>query len=203
MSKSTSLFGPISPRAADPNRMIFSGWATSTIRRMMSSNTFWSTVRLPSIASPAIIWRLFPHLHRLRQRVYLQPVVLHLAHLVPWEARRVFDGGLELWRVVAVGHDVEPVAVTAVLGHPPFVGGKKNRSRGCTEAFDLDQAQFAGVQVEAGDVIAQVLLVDIVHLTALGTLMLHDDAHGRGLRLRIGTQTPDLRGLALRMRQDE
>src|SRR5262245_18277294 len=139
MSKSTSLFGPISPLAADPNRMIFSGWATSTIRRMMSSNIFWSTVRLSSIALPAIIWRLFPHLHRLRQRVYLQPVVLHLAHLVPWEARRVLDGCLKLWCVVAVGHDVEPVAVTAVLGHAPFVAGKQNRSRGRTETFDLDE----------------------------------------------------------------
>src|SRR4029434_6930070 len=119
------------------------GWATSTIRRMMSSNIFWSTVRLSSIASPAIIWRLFLHLHRLRQRVDLQPVVLHLAHLVPWEARRVLDGGLKLWCVVAVGHDVEPVAVPAVLGNTAFVGGKQDRAGDRTEAFDLDQAQLA------------------------------------------------------------
>ena len=43
----------------------------------------------------------------------------------------------------------------------------------------------------------------VVHLTALGTLMLHNDAHGRGLSLRVGTQAPDLRGLPLGVRQDE
>src|SRR5262245_28924899 len=43
----------------------------------------------------------------------------------------------------------------------------------------------------------------VVGLTALGTLMLHDDAHGCGLGLRIGTQAPDLGGLPFRVRQDE
>src|SRR5262249_34829549 len=55
----------------------------------------------------------------------------------------------------------------------------------------------------AGDVIAQVLFVHVVDLTALGTLVLHDNAHGRGLSLSIGTQTPDLGGLPFRVRKDE
>src|SRR5205807_3604813 len=175
-------------RAADPNRMIFSGWATSTMRRMMSSNVFCAIVRRPSIASLAIIRRLLTHLHRLRQRVYLQPVVLDLRDLVPWEARRVLDGRLELWCVIAVGHDVEPVAIAAVLGNATFIGGEQDRAGGRTEAFDLDQSQLAGIQVEAGNIIAQVLFVHIIHLTALGVLMLYDYAHGRSIGLRIGTQ---------------
>ena len=40
--RSRSLFGPISPRAADPNRTILSGWATSTTRRITSARTFGS-----------------------------------------------------------------------------------------------------------------------------------------------------------------
>src|SRR5437660_383427 len=36
-NKSKSLSGPISPRAADPNRTIFSGSAASTIRLTMSA----------------------------------------------------------------------------------------------------------------------------------------------------------------------
>lgn len=34
----------MAPRAADPKRMIFSGRATPTIRRMTSSNVFWASV---------------------------------------------------------------------------------------------------------------------------------------------------------------
>src|SRR3989304_1690479 len=43
-SKSKSLLGPICPRAADPNNMILSGLATSTIRLMISFNFIWDTV---------------------------------------------------------------------------------------------------------------------------------------------------------------
>src|SRR3989304_5872299 len=45
-SKSTSLFGPISPRAAEPKRIIFSGAATFTMRRIISLSFLWSTVVL-------------------------------------------------------------------------------------------------------------------------------------------------------------
>src|SRR3972149_149068 len=45
-SKSTSLWGPISPRAAEPKRIIFSGAATFTMRRIISLSFLWSTVFL-------------------------------------------------------------------------------------------------------------------------------------------------------------
>ena len=34
---------------ADPKSMIFSGWATATIRRMMSSKVDWSSIVLPFV----------------------------------------------------------------------------------------------------------------------------------------------------------
>jgi hypothetical protein len=40
-SRSRSLFGPISPRAPDLKRMMRSGAATSTMRRMISSREAW------------------------------------------------------------------------------------------------------------------------------------------------------------------
>ena len=55
----------------------------------------------------------------------------------------------------------------------------------------LDQAKLAGAQVEAGDVIAEVLFVDIEDLSVVRRLVLHHDAHRRRLRFRVGAQAAD------------
>src|SRR4029079_14257031 len=44
-NKSRSLFGPIVPRAAEPNRMIFCGRAAATTRATMSFSTRGATIR--------------------------------------------------------------------------------------------------------------------------------------------------------------
>src|SRR2546430_1162235 len=49
--RSMSLLGPISPRAAEPNRMILSGCAASTTRRMMSR-------RMAGFGRPFLDWTL-------------------------------------------------------------------------------------------------------------------------------------------------
>ena len=127
----------------------------------------------------------------------------HLRHLVPVEARRVADRLLELRRIVAVGDDVEPKAVATVLGDAALVGREQDRAGRCAKPLHLDQAQLAGSEIEARDVVAQVLLGDVVDLPALRLLVLHDHAHGGGLGLEVRLETPHLGRLALGVRQHE
>ena len=147
--------------------------------------------------------RILAQLHRLRHRVHRQVVVRDLRHLVPVEPRRIADRLLQSRRRVAVGDDVEPVAVAAVLGHAPLVGREQDRAGRCAEALHLDEAQLAGGEVEAGDVVAQVLLGHVVDLAALRLLVLHDHAHGDGFGLEVRLEAPHLGRLALGVRQDE
>lgn len=86
-------------------------------------------------------------MHRLRQGIHRQVVVGHLRHLVPIEPRGVFDRFLQLRTSVAVGHDVQPVAVAPVLGDAPLVGSEENRPGRATEPLHLDQAQFTRVEI--------------------------------------------------------
>ena len=97
------------------------------------------------------IWRcILPHHHRLGHGVYFQPVVGHLRYLVPWELRRISYRLLECRLTSAVRYNVKPVAVAAVLGHTPFVRREQDRARGLGQPLDLDESQFAGVEVQAG-----------------------------------------------------
>ena len=82
----------------------------------------------------------------------------------PWSLRSIKAGGVadrlaELRRRVAVGDDVEPVAVAAVLGDAALVRREQNAAVAVADALNLDEPQVAGVKVEAGDVVAEVLLV--------------------------------------------
>ncbi len=53
--------------------------------------------------------------------------MLHLLHRPPVIRRRVLDGP-QLRLCVTVGHDVEPVAVAAVLGDAVFVWRQEDRA---------------------------------------------------------------------------
>lgn len=57
MSRSMSLSAFISPVAAEPKRMIFSGEATERIRRTISSSVAWSMV-IADVASMFVNTRL-------------------------------------------------------------------------------------------------------------------------------------------------
>jgi hypothetical protein len=128
--------------------------------------------------------------------------MVHLLDLVPGEAGRVLVD-MQARLGVTVGYNVKPVAVAPILGHSLLIGREADGPRGSPETFDLDEAQFAALGVQARQIITQILLVDIGYGASGGPLVLHGHAHGNGLGLGVGAQTPDLRLLPLRMRQDE
>ena len=109
---------------------------------------------------------------------------------------------LKLGLSCAVCHHVEPVAVSAVLGHATLVGGEQNRSCGRRQALHFDQTQLAGFQIQAGYVVPQVLLVHVGDLPALSSLVLHDHLHGGHLGLGVGPQAAYILGLAFRVGQN-
>ena len=74
---------------------------------------------------------------------------------------------------------------------------------GPASPFISNQAQLAGLQVEAGYVVTEVLLAHVVDLASAGGLVFHDDAHRRHLGFGVRAQPPHIQGFALRMRQDE
>ena len=139
----------------------------------------------------------------LGHRVHLQPVVLHLADLMPGEAGRVGDGLLQLRLGGAVGDHVEPVAVAAVLCHTTLVGRQQDGAGLGGEALHLYQAQLTRFHVQTGYVVAQVLLVDIADLETLPCLVLHDHLHRSHLGFGVRTQPLYFGSLALRMGQDQ
>ena len=71
-------------------------------------------------------------------------VVRDLGHFHPFQAGGVADRLAQLRRRVAVGDDVEPVTVAAVLGHTPFVRGEQHTAVGVADPLDFDQSQIAG-----------------------------------------------------------
>ena len=74
---------------------------------------------------------------------------------------------------------------------------------GPASPFTSNQAQLAGLQVEAGYVVTEVLLAHVVDLASADGLVFHDDAHRRHLGFGVRAQPPHIQGFALRMRQDE
>ena len=74
---------------------------------------------------------------------------------------------------------------------------------GVSETFYLDQAQLVGRWIEASYIVSKIFLVDIIDLTILRGLVLHDHPHRRHLGFRMWAQTPDIEGLAFGMGQDQ
>lgn len=90
--------------------------------------------------------------------------MIYFLHFVPREPRGVFDRLLKARLGLAARDDVEPVAVATVFGDAALVGGEKDGSGRGADAFDFNEAKLAGVEVEAGDVVAEILLVNIINL---------------------------------------
>ena len=63
----------------------------------------------------------------------------------------------------AVRHHVEPVTVPPVLGHSMFVGREDDCAIARAQALHLNQAQFPGLSVQTGEVVTEVLLVNVGH----------------------------------------
>ena len=68
----------------------------------------------------------------------------YLRHFLPFEASRIANGFLQARGGAAISHDIEPVAVSAVFGHSPFVRCEQDGARGSEKPFDLDQPELAG-----------------------------------------------------------
>src|SRR5206468_3069123 len=99
-------------------------------------------------------------------------VVRHLPDFVPIQSAWIFHRILKAWVRVTGRYDVEPITVAAVLGNASFVGCEQDRSGRRTQALHLDQPQLARRQIQTGDVVAEVLVGNVVNLPALALLML-------------------------------
>ena len=122
---------------------------------------------------------------------------------MPRKAGWILDRGLKLRCGVAVGHNIEPVAITPILGHSSFVRREEYGPGRVADALDLDEPQLSGVEVKAGDVVAQVFVMDIIYLAALRRLIFHHDSHGGRFGLSVRLQPPYLRGFTLWVREDQ
>ena len=65
--------------------------------------------------------------------------MLDLLNFVPGEPRGIFDRIPELWIGVAVGHDVKPIAISAILGNTALVWSEEHGPGRGTDTFDLDE----------------------------------------------------------------
>src|SRR5437867_6714794 len=63
--------------------------------------------------------------------------------------------------------------------------------------------RFHRSQIETCDVVAEVLIGNVVNLPALALLMLHHHSHRNSLSLEVRLQTTDIRGLAFRVRKHQ
>ncbi len=122
---------------------------------------------------------------------------------VPRKPRGVFDRLLEARLRLAARDDVKPIAITAVFGDAAFIGSQKHSTRRGADAFDFYQAQLTGVEIEAGDVVAEVLLVNIINLAAPSGFVVHYDPHGYAFNFRVGLQAADVRLGPFGMRQHQ
>src|SRR5207249_6369041 len=117
------------------------------------------TAYSPSGSRRAFVGRLvLAYLHGPRYRVHAQIVVRHFRYFAPVEPGGIADWLLEPWGCVAGGDDVEPVAVTPILGDAALVGREQDRAARRAESLHLDEPQLARGEVEARDVVAKVLL---------------------------------------------
>ena len=69
------------------------------------------------------------------QVMRVDAVMRDLGHSHPFQAGGVADRFAQSRRRVAVGDDVEPVAVSAVLGDPPFVRTEQHTAVGVADAL--------------------------------------------------------------------
>lgn len=122
---------------------------------------------------------------------------------MPREPGWILDGSLKGWLGPAICDDVQPVAFPAVLRNPPFVRREQDRAGRLTQSFDLDETKLPRIQIETGEVVAKVLLMDIIDLTALRALVVQDRLHRSRFGLRVRLEATHLGGFPLRVRQDQ
>jgi len=91
---------------------------------------------------------------------------LHFLHLAPVEMSGILNRGEESRVGVAVGHDIEPEAVAAVLGDAVFVGREHDIARVRPDSLHLDEPQLTGVDIKTGDIVPEILRGHIEDLAA-------------------------------------
>ena len=100
---------------------------------------------------------------------------------------------------VAMGDDVEPIAVRAIARDFEFVRREHDAALGCPDTLDFEEPKFARVQIEAGNVVAEILLMYVFHLTAKRFFVSHHNMHGGLFGDRVGTEVANVRRLAFRV----
>ena len=93
--------------------------------------------------------------------------MINLFHFVPFEAGGVFNWVLEFRFCLAISNHIKPITISTIFSNPFLIWCKKDGSSGLPNSFDLDKPKLSGVQIQTGEIITQVFLVDIVNLTAL------------------------------------
>src|SRR3990172_3761290 len=147
--------------------------------------------------------RLFPYLHRLCYCINRERVMRNLFHFIPLESGRVFDRLLQLGLRITIGNYIKPVTVPAVFSNTALIWCKQNLSCRTADAFNFYESEFAGIQVKTGNIVAEVLFMDIEDLAILGLFILKDSLHGKLLDFKIGSQTPDFRSFLFWVRKYE
>src|SRR4051794_9993099 len=114
---------------------------------------------------------------------------------MPLEPGWILDWFLQARALIAISNDIKPIAVAPILGHPALIGCQQDRPGRGTNTLHLDEAQLARGEIQACDVVAEILFANIVDLPPQGTLALDDDAHGRSLGLEVRLEPAHVRGL--------
>ena len=129
--------------------------------------------------------------------------MIYFLDFVPGKAGGVFDRLLKTWLRLTARDNVKPIAVAAVFGDAALVGSEKHGPGHGADAFDFDEAKLAGVEIEARDVVAEILLVNIINLATPCSFVVHYELHRSIFNFRVGLQTTNLRLGAFGMRQHQ
>src|ERR1051326_1797972 len=101
---------------------------------------------------------------------------------------------------MAIGNSVKPVAIPPVLRYTPLVGREQDGADRSAEPFHFDKPQLSRSRIDALDVVAQILFVNVFRIARLCGLICHYHSHGHLLDFRIGLKPTDFRRTTVWMR---
>src|SRR6266851_2028576 len=104
--------------------------------------------------------------------------MIDFSDLVPLQLRRILDRYQpRTFGELAAAHGVEPVTVAAILRGALFVRRQSNYTFDPADSLHFDQPKLTRVSIEAGDVITEILLVNVGDFPTLRSFVLDRDAH--------------------------
>lgn len=104
---------------------------------------------------------------------------------------------------VTASDNIQPATVTTVLCDTVLVGREDDIAFRSAKPLHFDQPQFAGLRIQAGQIVTEILLMDVGDRPARLLFVLDCNAHGHSFGFGIGPKVANLRLVGFRMRQDE